>query len=48
MKLQTLALREALATFWWIALIVILGFVAAYQFVEPAPPHHADNFHRQQ
>jgi TRAP transporter TAXI family solute receptor len=30
----------ALATGWPLALVIILGFAAAFQFVEPAPPRH--------
>lgn len=33
-----LSLRDLLATAWPIVLITAAGFVAAYQFVEPAPP----------
>lgn len=33
-----LSLRDLFATAWWIFLIAGLGFVVAYQFVEPAPP----------
>lgn len=33
-----LSLRDLLATAWWIILIVGIGFVVAYQFVQPAPP----------
>ena len=33
-----LSLRDLLATAWPIVLIVGIGFVVAYQFVEPAPP----------
>jgi len=33
-----LSLRDLLATAWWIVLVVGIGFVVAYQFVEPAPP----------
>ncbi len=33
-----LSLRDLFATAWWIVLIVGIGFVVAYQFVEPAPP----------
>ncbi|MBL8421111.1 MAG: C4-dicarboxylate ABC transporter substrate-binding protein, partial [Dechloromonas sp.] len=32
------SLRDLLATAWWIFLIVGIGFVVAFQFVEPAPP----------
>jgi TRAP transporter TAXI family solute receptor len=35
-----LSLRDLLATAWWIVLIVGIGFVVAWQFVEPAPPRH--------
>jgi len=34
-----LSLRDLFATAWWIVLIVGIGFVVAYQFVEPAPPN---------
>lgn len=37
-KASLLSLRDLFATAWWIILIVGLGFVVAYQFVEPAPP----------
>lgn len=37
-KAGLLSLRDLLATAWWIFLIVGVGFVVAYQFVEPAPP----------
>lgn len=33
-----LSARDLLATAWPIVLIVCIGFVVAYQFVEPAPP----------
>lgn len=33
-----LSLRDLMATAWPIVLVVALGFVVAYQFVEPAPP----------
>lgn len=33
-----LSVRDLLATAWPIVLIVCIGFVVAYQFVEPAPP----------
>ncbi|MBI4742818.1 MAG: C4-dicarboxylate ABC transporter substrate-binding protein [Betaproteobacteria bacterium] len=33
-----LSLRDLLATAWPILLVSMLGFVVAYQFVEPAPP----------
>ena len=32
------SLRDLFATAWWILLIVGIGFVVAFQFVEPAPP----------
>ncbi len=35
-----LSLRDLLATAWPIVLITTIGFVVAYQFVEPAPPRH--------
>lgn len=38
LKAGLLSLRDLLATAWWIILIVGIGFVVAYQFVEPAPP----------
>ncbi len=37
-KAGLLSLRDLFATAWWIFLIVGVGFVVAYQFVEPAPP----------
>lgn len=37
-KAGLLSLRDLLATAWWIILIVGIGFVVAYQFVQPAPP----------
>ncbi len=39
-KLRTklLSFRDLLATAWPILLIVTIGFIVAYQFVEPAPP----------
>lgn len=40
LKAGLLSLRDLLATAWWILLIAGLGFVVAYQFVEPAPPRH--------
>ena len=39
-KAGLLSLRDLFATAWWIFLIVGIGFVVAYQFVEPAPPRH--------
>lgn len=37
-KAGLLSLRDLFATAWWIILIVGIGFVVAYQFVQPAPP----------
>lgn len=37
-KAGLLSLRDLFATAWWIFLIVGIGFVVAFQFVEPAPP----------
>src|SRR5574343_1305108 len=37
-KAGLLSLRDLFATAWWIFLIVGVGFVVAYQFVQPAPP----------
>ena len=37
-KARLLSLRDLFATAWWIILIVGIGFVVAFQFVEPAPP----------
>ena len=37
-KAGLLSLRDLFATAWWIFLIAGIGFVIAYQFVEPAPP----------
>src|SRR5574343_787149 len=37
-KAGLLSLRDLMATAWWIVLIVGVGFVVAYQFVQPAPP----------
>jgi len=39
-KASLLSLRDLFATAWWIFLIVGIGFVVAYQFVQPAPPKH--------
>lgn len=39
-KAGLLSLRDLFATAWWIILIVGIGFVVAYQFVQPAPPSH--------
>lgn len=38
LKSSLLSFRDLLATAWPIVLIVLAGFVFAYQFVEPAPP----------
>ncbi|MBW7901843.1 MAG: TAXI family TRAP transporter solute-binding subunit [Rhodocyclaceae bacterium] len=38
LKNGLLSFRDLLATAWPIVLVVTLGFVLAYQFVEPAPP----------
>ncbi len=38
LKAGLLSLRDLLATAWWIVLLAGIGFVIAYQFVEPAPP----------
>jgi TRAP transporter TAXI family solute receptor len=38
-KAGLVSLRDLFATAWWIFLIVAIGFVVAYQFVEPAPPN---------
>lgn len=42
MKLRAkfVSFRDLLATAWPIVLITAIGFVVAYQFVEPAPPRH--------
>jgi TRAP transporter TAXI family solute receptor len=40
LKAGLLSLRDLFATAWWIFLIVGIGFVVAYQFVQPAPPSH--------
>lgn len=37
-KAGLLSLRDLFATAWWIFLVAGIGFVVAYQFVEPAPP----------
>lgn len=39
-KAGLLSLRDLFATAWWIFLIAGIGFVIAFQFVEPAPPRH--------
>lgn len=38
LKSGLLSFRDLLATAWPIVLVVAIGFVVAYQFVEPAPP----------
>ena len=38
-KAGLLSLRDLFATAWWIFLIVGIGFVVAFQFVQPAPPN---------
>ncbi|HEX5803058.1 MAG TPA: TAXI family TRAP transporter solute-binding subunit, partial [Azospira sp.] len=38
LRSSLLSFRDLLATAWPIVLIVSIGFVAAYQFVKPAPP----------
>ncbi|PKO48484.1 MAG: C4-dicarboxylate ABC transporter substrate-binding protein [Betaproteobacteria bacterium HGW-Betaproteobacteria-4] len=38
LKAGLLSLRDLFATAWWIVLLAGIGFVIAYQFVEPAPP----------
>ena len=38
LKAGLLSLRDLFATAWWIILVAGIGFVIAYQFVEPAPP----------
>ena len=42
MKLRAkfVSIRDLLATAWPIVLITAIGFVVAYQFVEPAPPRY--------
>jgi len=37
-KAGLLSLRDLFATAWWIFLVVGIGFIVAYQFVQPAPP----------
>ena len=37
-KAGLLSLRDLFATAWWIILVVGIGFVIAFQFVQPAPP----------
>ena len=38
LRAKFVSLRDLLATAWPIVLITAIGFVVAYQFVEPAPP----------
>ena len=38
-KAGLVSLRDLFATAWWIFLIVGIGFVIAFQFVQPAPPN---------
>lgn len=38
LRARFVSLRDLLATAWPIVLITAIGFVVAYQFVEPAPP----------
>ena len=38
LKAGLLSLRDLFATAWWIILVVGIGFVIAFQFVQPAPP----------
>ena len=40
LRARLFSLRDLLATMWPIILIVLAGFIVAYQFVEPAPPKH--------
>ena len=37
-KAGLISLRDLVATAWWIFLIAGIGFIIAFQFVEPAPP----------
>jgi TRAP transporter TAXI family solute receptor len=39
-KAGLLSLRDLFATAWWIFLLAGIGFVVAFQFVQPAPPRH--------
>lgn len=39
-KASLISLRDLLATAWWVILIVGIGFIAAFNFVKPAPPEH--------
>jgi TRAP transporter TAXI family solute receptor len=40
LRARFVSLRDLLATAWPIILITAIGFVVAYQFVQPAPPRH--------
>lgn len=40
LRARFISIRDLLATAWPIVLISAIGFVVAYQFVEPAPPQH--------
>ncbi|MBL8413964.1 MAG: TAXI family TRAP transporter solute-binding subunit [Propionivibrio sp.] len=40
LRAKFVSIRDLLATAWPIVLITAVGFVVAYQFVEPAPPRH--------
>ena len=37
---RLVTLREWLATAWPIVVVTVIGFVVAFQFVQPAPPRH--------
>lgn len=39
-RAKVISIRDLLATAWPIVLITAIGFVVAYQFVQPAPPRH--------
>ena len=36
-RARLISLRDLLATVWPLVLITVIGFVIAYQFVQPAP-----------
>lgn len=40
LRVKFVSIRDLLATAWPIVLVTTIGFVVAYQFVEPAPPRH--------
>lgn len=40
LRAKIISIRDLLATAWPIVLITAIGFVVAYQFVQPAPPRH--------